>query len=105
MPAGTLSHQIRLSSGRLMDDVVGYHFAVVGEAALLNAASADTKEAWRRVGAVVLPDEGGAYLSKLGTKAIIIRPDRYLLGVAGDDAELRDLSALLSASQVGPSAL
>jgi 3-(3-hydroxy-phenyl)propionate hydroxylase len=77
---------------------------VVGEAALLDAASAETKEAWHRVGAVVLPNEGETYLSKLGTKAIIIRPDRYLLGVAGDDAELRDLSTLLSASQAGPAA-
>jgi 3-(3-hydroxy-phenyl)propionate hydroxylase len=95
-PAGTLSHQLRLSCGRLMDDVVGYRFAVLGARDLLHSATPATRAAWQKAGAAVLSNEGETYLAGLDARAAIIRPDRYLFGVAKDGAELQEISDLLS---------
>lgn len=103
-PAGTLSQQPRLSCGRLMDEVVGYRFAVLARADLLDEVSPAARAAWERAGAVVLANEGEAYLAGLGASAALIRPDRYVLGVARDASELQDLSGLLSATQFASAA-
>jgi 3-(3-hydroxy-phenyl)propionate hydroxylase len=94
-PAGTLSHQLRLSCGRLMDDVVGYRFAVLGARDFLDSATPTTRAAWQKAGAAVLSNEGETYLAGLDAKAAIIRPDRYLFGVAKDSADLEEISDLL----------
>jgi 3-(3-hydroxy-phenyl)propionate hydroxylase len=85
---GALSHQPWLPDGRRMDDAVGYRFAVVGDAEVLDAVSPETRAIWSAIGACVLPDLGADWLGELGARAAVIRPDRYLLGTAQDTAEL-----------------
>jgi 3-(3-hydroxy-phenyl)propionate hydroxylase len=94
-PAGTLSEQPILSTGRRMDDAVGMRFAVLGKRSLLDGVSAATRDLWRRADVALLPDEGGAYLASLGCEALIVRPDRYVLAVAQSPAELDAVSQLI----------
>ncbi len=96
---GTLFPQPRLADGRLLDEAIGTGFAVIGGRAVLDAADAATRERWRAAGAVVLRDPGGAvdgWLDAHRASAVVLRPDRYLLGAASDAAELAAVSALLA---------
>jgi len=101
-PAGTLSEQPVLSTGRRMDDVVGLKFAVLGARPVIDGVSAETRELWRRADAVILPDEGASYLAKLGCDAVIVRPDRYLLAGARGTAELDAVSQLIPVRDTRP---
>jgi 3-(3-hydroxy-phenyl)propionate hydroxylase len=96
--AGTLSAQPRAASGDLLDDVVGYRFAVVGDPAVLSGTSDRTKALLESLGAHVLEEFSGEvrdWVTGLGAAAVIIRPDRYLFGSAGNSAELDGLVAAL----------
>ena len=85
-PAGTLSPQPTLPDGRRMDELVGHRFLVVAGEDLL----AELPEALRQAldsseDIVVLGADspgGGELLEHFGTGAVVIRPDRYVLGVA-----------------------
>jgi 3-(3-hydroxy-phenyl)propionate hydroxylase len=101
-PAGTLSEQPILSTGRRMDDVVGMKFAVLGARPVIDGVSAETRERWRRADVVILPDEGSSYLAKLGCSAVIVRPDRYLLAAARGAAELDIASQLIPVRDTKP---
>lgn len=94
-PAGTLSQQPVLSDGRRMDDVAGLRFVVLGSRAILDGVSRATREIWRRVDALILPDEGTAYLAELGDDCVIVRPDRYILAAANSAADLDAASTLI----------
>ncbi|MDI1286856.1 MAG: bifunctional 3-(3-hydroxy-phenyl)propionate/3-hydroxycinnamic acid hydroxylase [Reyranella sp.] len=78
-PVGALFPQPRLADGRLMDEAIGQHFAVVGEAALLESVRSE---------AVLLPGVGLDWLAQHGSRAAILRPDRYVYAIARDRAEL-----------------
>ena len=89
--AGFLSAQPRLTNGELLDDVVGYQFAVVGDPACLAEASAATKALFDSLDISVVDDDSEEirhWLDKLGLKAVVVRPDRYVFGTAGSAAEL-----------------
>lgn len=94
-PAGTLSQQPVLSDGRRMDDVAGLRFVVLGSREILDGVPPATREVWRRADALILPDEGTAYLAQLGFRCVIVRPDRYILAAANSAAELAAASALI----------
>jgi 3-(3-hydroxy-phenyl)propionate hydroxylase len=105
--AGTLSAQPKTADGRLLDDVVGYRFAVLGDPAVLSGTSDRTKALLNSLGAVVLGEFSGEirdWVTCLGVAAVIIRPDRYLFGVAADSAELNVLAAALETTLL-PSAV
>jgi 3-(3-hydroxy-phenyl)propionate hydroxylase len=72
-PLGTIFPQPRLADGRLMDDAVGQHFAIVGQTSLLAAKMPD---------AVRLDGVGADWLAEHGLGAAILRPDRYIFDVA-----------------------
>lgn len=72
-PIGTIFPQPRLADGRLMDEAIGQHFAIVGETGLLAA---------RRPDAVLLPEVGVEWLAERGLRVAILRPDRYIFDVA-----------------------
>jgi len=108
-PVGSLSIQPRLLDGERLDDVVGYRFAVVGNPHLLDAVDPATAESWTRLGAAVVretPLPMRRWLNEHGAHAVIIRPDRYVFGVASTAAELDTLTsqllAALSARQEQP---
>jgi 3-(3-hydroxy-phenyl)propionate hydroxylase len=95
---GTLFPQPRLADGRRLDELVGNDFALIGRSAVLESADADTRLRWRSARVCcVEADEGAlaAWLDQHGASAVIVRPDRYLLGGARDGAELAELSRLL----------
>ena len=108
--AGTLSPQPKLADGRLMDDAVGYRFAVVGDLACLDQISADTTARLKQLDAVVLREQAGEladWIARLDVNAVIIRPDRYIYGSARNGSELdalvSKLGATLTASTVATS--
>ncbi|MBS0519991.1 MAG: bifunctional 3-(3-hydroxy-phenyl)propionate/3-hydroxycinnamic acid hydroxylase [Proteobacteria bacterium] len=72
-PVGTIFPQPRLADGRLMDDVIGQRFAIVGEPSLLASERPD---------AVHLPGVGSDWLAARGIRAALLRPDRYIFAVA-----------------------
>jgi 3-(3-hydroxy-phenyl)propionate hydroxylase len=78
-PVGTIFPQPRLADGRLMDDVIGQRFAIVGEAALIERLASD---------AVLLPGVGKEWLGRHGARAAVLRPDRYVFCLANDSNEL-----------------
>lgn len=93
--AGTLFPQPRLDNGQLMDDVIGSHFAIIGDTSLINGVSETTRGIWKDIGAAVLKDYGSELqqiLLKNRTSVIIIRPDRYVFGTANSTLELDDLT-------------
>ena len=93
--------QPMLSNGHLLDTALGLHFAVIGDEAVLNAVSDDTRERWQAQGVVTLPardPEVQAWLQQQDVHAVLLRPDRYILGVAQTGAELDNISTLLPAA-------
>jgi len=72
---------------------------VIGEGAALGAADAATRARWHEAGAAVLRDAGaavGAWLRAHEAIAVVLRPDRYLLGAARDARGLAEISALIT---------
>jgi 3-(3-hydroxy-phenyl)propionate hydroxylase len=95
---GTLFPQPRLADGRRLDEATGHGFAVLGDAAVLDGVDAATRARWRAAGAVILADPGDAVAAcwrARDARAVVVRPDRYLLGAARDARGLAELSALL----------
>jgi 3-(3-hydroxy-phenyl)propionate hydroxylase len=99
-PAGTPFPQPRLRDGRLLDELLGWRGAVIGRKELLSAASPATAERWRRGHAVVIDDIDPsleAWLEDHHANAVILRPDRYIIGIARTQAELDRISQILPA--------
>ena len=92
-PAGTLSAQPVLEDGNKLDERIGYAFALLLSRSLADRTEVELHEHLRGLGVVVLIAETQAYLKTLGVEAVLIRPDRYILGTAANEAELADLIA------------
>lgn len=98
---GRVFPQPRLHNGQLLDTRLGMHFAVIGDATVLADVTADTRALWQAHGVVeVEADSDGlrAWLREHGVSAVMLRPDRYVMGVARSAAELDTLTGLLPAS-------
>ena len=90
--------QPMLADGRLLDAALGLNFAVIGDEAVLRAVSDDTRSHWQAQGVVVLQasaPEVQAWLTQQGVRAVLLRPDRYIAGVAQTSEELDRISTLL----------
>lgn len=100
-PVAQIFPQPMLANGDLLDTVLGMNFAVLGEDTVLAEVSEETRERWQAQGVVKLPvrdPEVKAWLDQQGVRAVLLRPDRYILGVAQNSAELDRISALLPAA-------
>jgi 3-(3-hydroxy-phenyl)propionate hydroxylase len=102
-PVGQHFPQPTLADGQLLDVHLGPHFAVIARAELLEGAagvSASTRTIWAKTGVVVLPANDpalAAWLDAQAVQAVLLRPDRYIAGVARSASELDTLTtALLS---------
>ena len=94
--AGSISPQPRLSDGRLLDDCVGYRYALlVTPETRQEHPELDDLSALADV--VVVDDDVPLireWLSEVGAAAILVRPDRYIYGIArGAGVELHALLA------------
>jgi 3-(3-hydroxy-phenyl)propionate hydroxylase len=98
--AGVLSAQPKLEDGELMDNVIGYRFALVGDPAVIGAIGAPTKGLLESLNVAVLdqyPQQMRDWTKRLDTAAVLIRPDRYVFGTAGGAGELDQLVGRLDA--------
>ena len=97
-PVAQVFPQPVLDDGRLLDAVVGPHFAVIATPALLAAVGESTRAWWRwqQVAEVPATDAAlQAWLQQHGAAAVLLRPDRYIAGLANDAAALQDLTLSL----------
>ena len=87
--AGRIAPQPRLGDDTLLDDTVGYRDVLVATPEFANEAQSLAK------GITVLAAANGEvaakWLRQLGAQAALIRPDRYLAGIAGDSRSLAEL--------------
>jgi 3-(3-hydroxy-phenyl)propionate hydroxylase len=100
-PVAQVFPQPTLANGDLLDTLLGLNFAVLGEDTVLAEVSEDTRERWQAQGLVTVPardPEVKAWLDQQGVRAVLLRPDRYILGVAQNSADLDRISALLPAA-------
>ena len=98
LPAGEIFQQPRLVDGRLLDDAIGPHFAVLGAARLFEQCEPAVRALWIAMGVVTLADPGdqvAAWLAAHRAGAVILRPDRYIFGIAADAKALAALSRRL----------
>jgi 3-(3-hydroxy-phenyl)propionate hydroxylase len=89
-PAGTRAEQPRLADGRRLDDHVGYRFALLAAPVFIAALPACTRHKLEALDAAIVHADGeaAAYLERLNAAAVVIRPDRHILGVAASVPEL-----------------
>lgn len=99
LSAGLIFPQPVLESGVPLDEFVGSNFVVVGDRDLLDSVSSATKAIWDINGVVRLPDEAKSCLDELNARAVIIRPDRYILAVANSTEALDYASTYLPANR------
>ena len=95
--AGHIAPQPRLADGTRLDDRVGYRYAALLEPQFATALPADTRGRLNDRDVVVLADdapEPRAWLETANASAIVVRPDRYVLGAVHSAQEL---SALIAA--------
>lgn len=106
---GMLAPQPRLGDGRLLDDVVGFGFAVVARPDVLAHLALDLRTDLKdaRIGLVPATGEAATWLSGLGAAAAVLRPDRYCYGTyAGAGAlaaAMRDLLPVIAPGTVAVS--
>jgi 3-(3-hydroxy-phenyl)propionate hydroxylase len=103
--AGQLSAQPRLEDGELMDNLIGYRFALVGDPAVVTAVGAETKALLESLNVVLVdqyPPQMRDWIERLETAAVLIRPDRYVFGSARTAAALDELVGRLDAALKAP---
>lgn len=95
----SLAAQPKTSEGVLLDEVVGYAFAVVGSTASLSDVDALTAATWDRLGIVVVADDGAPvreWLGRIDADAVVVRPDRYIFAATHGREELAQATERLA---------
>jgi 3-(3-hydroxy-phenyl)propionate hydroxylase len=89
--AGQIAPQPRLHDGRRLDDIVGYRFALVALPELLGECPDLPDQAARADVQLIASEDASirAWLRSTGAVAQLVRPDRYVFGVAPDRHALR----------------
>lgn len=93
--AGRPFPQPRLDDGRLLDDRLGSRAAVIGRKDLLAAVDPGRIARWHAAGVAVVDTPGAAieaWLASHDAAAVVLRPDRYVVGVARHAADLDRLA-------------
>jgi 3-(3-hydroxy-phenyl)propionate hydroxylase len=96
-PARQTAPQPLLADGTRLDDRVGYRFAALLEPDLAANLPDETRARLADRGIVLVADnasEQRAWLRATAAPAVVVRPDRYVLGSAGS---VEELNALLAA--------
>ncbi len=89
-PAGARAAQPRLVDGSRLDDRVGYRFALLAKAHLLETLPTSLRKQLDDLDIAVVTASGEAsdYLTSIANEGVVVRPDRYILGVASTPEEL-----------------
>ena len=97
LPAGTIPGQPRLTDGRLLDAALGSGFAVLAANDTICAALPTAqRRKFDRLGTRWLVDPALAHwLKALDTPLVVLRPDRYVFGVATGPDQLAHLASQL----------
>jgi 3-(3-hydroxy-phenyl)propionate hydroxylase len=93
---GRVAPQPRLEDGTLLDDHVGYRFAALLRPEFASELSATVLERCARRDVAVVADNAPAlqdWLRAEGVGAVLVRPDRYVLGAARTQEEMEALAA------------
>ncbi len=87
--AGQMFGQPCMADGQRMDDVFGHEFLVVAHAGLAREATLP-----ENIAVVTTEDapEAGDHLAAFNTRAVVLRPDRYILGSADTAKALADIA-------------
>ena len=96
--AGDIAPQPHLQDGIRLDDHVGYGFAAILRPDFAADLPIDIREQFAQRGIVtVVADapESAAWLREIEAPAVLVRPDRYVLGAARSVSELQALTALV----------
>jgi 3-(3-hydroxy-phenyl)propionate hydroxylase len=96
--AGDISRQPQLQEGVRFDDHVGYGFAAILRPDFASDLPNCVLEQFALRGIMLVvagtPDLA-AWLLDIGAPAVVVRPDRYMLGEAQSVSELQALTALV----------
>lgn len=104
-PVGQPFPQPVLANGQLLDQYVGNRFAVLGRPALLDGVGDETRKLWQQSDVVVMATQEPVLLAWLDSHdvgAIMLRPDRYILGLARTPGELDAVTACLPVADLQP---
>jgi 3-(3-hydroxy-phenyl)propionate hydroxylase len=96
--AGDIAPQPHVQDGTRLDDHVGYGFAAILKPDFAADLPVDIRERFAQRGIVtVVADtpETSAWLRDIEAPAVLVRPDRYMLGAAQSVNEMRALTALV----------
>ncbi len=103
-PTGQPFIQPRLTNGRLLDEELGPRFGIIATPELLSTVQENTRKQWLLNEATVLNTQEPAlsnWLNDHGAQAVVLRPDRYVLGLARTAAELDALTLHLPTGNTG----
>lgn len=103
--AGYLSRQPMLADGTRLDDIVGAHFLVATTPELFAGLPEDKRievETNPEVLVLTAPEQVRELLAAVDSKAVIVRPDRYVLGTAGTAPELAELLTMVPTLAAAP---
>jgi 3-(3-hydroxy-phenyl)propionate hydroxylase len=97
--SGQIFPQPFLDDDCLLDTKIGYKFSLIALPELLHGATNDCRRIWESLQVRTLPAKDRSVLNWLtvhGVCAVLLRPDRYIFGVATTIAELVELSRVLN---------
>ncbi|MFI6309557.1 bifunctional 3-(3-hydroxy-phenyl)propionate/3-hydroxycinnamic acid hydroxylase [Nocardia fusca] len=103
--AGQLSKQPMPAGGTRLDDIVGPRFLLATTPELFAGLPEDRRnevETNPEVVVLMAPEQVRELLASVGSDAVVVRPDRYLLGTARTQAELEQLLAIVPALAAAP---
>jgi 3-(3-hydroxy-phenyl)propionate hydroxylase len=94
-PVGQTFPQPQLDNGQWLDEVIGNHFAIIALPEVLQEVSSQTRAQWKQWQVVSQSAQDAslrAWLEQHCVQAVVVRPDRYILGMASTSAQLDALS-------------
>jgi len=93
---GGLFPQLKLSSGNLLDEDIGNGFVLISSASFQSEVTEIDRERFQKCNVTILndtTDDLETWFKNRSIGAILLRPDRYILGTATNYSDLLDLLA------------